>query len=115
PAPRRGGRSPGCAQKNYRPTQARHHREDQTQSRRRRTRRDAGVTGDSAIDSARTGQPMKAVKFIIGLILLVAVAGGAFVLLRHPDWIKRGAHEEDEKEPPTDVPVKVAHVEKATL
>jgi RND family efflux transporter MFP subunit len=58
---------------------------------------------------------MKAIRVIIGLILLVAVAGGAFVLLRHPDWLKRGAREEDEKEAPTDVPVKVAHVEKATL
>ena len=58
---------------------------------------------------------MKALRFITGLILLAAVAGGAFVLLRHPEWITRSAHEEDEKEPQTDVPVKVAHVQKATL
>ncbi|HEV8378378.1 MAG TPA: HlyD family efflux transporter periplasmic adaptor subunit, partial [Tepidisphaeraceae bacterium] len=58
---------------------------------------------------------MKAVRFIVGLILLVAVAGGVFVLLRHSEWFKSSAHEDEEKEAPTDVPVKTAHVEKATL
>jgi membrane fusion protein (multidrug efflux system) len=58
---------------------------------------------------------MKAIRYVIGLILLLAVAGGAFVLVRHPEWLKSTAHEEQEKEGESDVPVKVAHVEKATL
>jgi len=58
---------------------------------------------------------MKAIRYILGLILFVAVAGGAFVLVRHPEWLKGAAHQEQEKEAETEVPVKIAHVEKATL
>jgi membrane fusion protein (multidrug efflux system) len=58
---------------------------------------------------------MKALRIILGIILLIAVVGGGWVLLKHSDWLKGGGRAAEEKEEPTDVPVKIAHVEKATL
>src|SRR5437867_3233470 len=58
---------------------------------------------------------MKAIKYVLGILLLLAVAGGIYVLVRHPDWLKGGAHEDAEKEPETEVPVKTAKVERASL
>ncbi len=58
---------------------------------------------------------MKALRLILKIVLFAAVAGGAWVVLFHSEWLKSEHKEEEEAEPVTEVPVHVAKVGRATL
>jgi RND family efflux transporter MFP subunit len=58
---------------------------------------------------------MKVARFIFGSVLLLAVAAGVWVVVFHGDWLTPSAVHEEEKAPETEVPVKTARVERATL
>ncbi|MBI3858487.1 MAG: efflux RND transporter periplasmic adaptor subunit [Planctomycetes bacterium] len=59
---------------------------------------------------------MKAIRVLVGIVVAVALAAGAWILLFHSDWLK-GAHDEDEDaaEVMAEVPVKVGKITRATL
>src|SRR5690242_7458387 len=58
---------------------------------------------------------MKVLRFIFGTVLLLVLAGGAWVVMFHGDWLTPAAEKEDEKAPETEVPVKTAKVQRAAL
>ena len=58
---------------------------------------------------------MKALRTIVGLIVLACVAAGGWIVMFHSDWFKPHLSEEGEKEVVTDVPVRAAVVTRATL
>ena len=58
---------------------------------------------------------MKALILILKIVLFAAVAGGAWVVLFHSEWVKSEHKEEEEAEPVTEVPVHVAKIGRATL
>jgi len=58
---------------------------------------------------------MKTMRNLIGLLLLIALIGGAWVLRYHTDWLKPAAKEEKKETVEIEVPVKTAKIVKATL
>ena len=59
---------------------------------------------------------MKSVQVSLGILLILAFAGGVWILVRHQEWVK-GAPEEDEDagEVMAEVPVRLGKVARATL
>ena len=57
---------------------------------------------------------MKILRLIIGLVLLVAIAAGAWIVFFHSNWIKP-AREEESAEPETDVAIHAVKITRATL
>jgi membrane fusion protein (multidrug efflux system) len=60
----------------------------------------------------------KTISTALGLLLLLALAGGVWVMIKHPQWIepKAAAEADDDDEPhDTVVPVHVAQISRATL
>src|SRR5258706_610962 len=59
---------------------------------------------------------MKAIRFVIGFLVLAALGTGGWILIRHPEWVK-GAGEEDEDagEPMWEVPVRMGKISRATV
>ncbi len=59
---------------------------------------------------------MKAIRFLPGLLVLAALGTGGWVLIRHPEWVKGEADEdEDAAEVAAEVPVKMGKVARATV
>jgi membrane fusion protein (multidrug efflux system) len=58
---------------------------------------------------------MKAIRIVIKIILFASLAGAAWVVLFHSNWVKPEHKEEEEAEPVTEVPVHVTKITRATL
>ncbi len=59
---------------------------------------------------------MKQLRFALGLLILAALGTGGWILVRHPEWLKGAADDdEDAAEVPAEVPVKLGKVTRATV
>jgi RND family efflux transporter MFP subunit len=58
---------------------------------------------------------MKIIRALIGIVLVLALAAGTWIVLFHSDWFKRSTAEEEERPVETDVPVKTTTITRATL
>jgi len=59
---------------------------------------------------------MKELRFVLGLLVLAALGAGGWILVRHPEWVKGAAgDDEDAAEVMAEVPVKMGKVTRATL
>lgn len=58
---------------------------------------------------------MKALRVVVKIVIFASLAGGAWVILFHSNWVKPEHKEEEEAEPVTEVPVHVVKIKRATL
>jgi RND family efflux transporter MFP subunit len=58
---------------------------------------------------------MKTMRNVIGLIVLMALIGGVWIVRFHSDWLKASAKEEEGEAVTTEVPVQTAKITRATL
>lgn len=58
---------------------------------------------------------MKPIRFLLGLVILLALAGGVWLLVYHSNWLKDAPEAEEEQSEPSEVPVKVAKIQRTTL
>jgi len=58
---------------------------------------------------------MKTVRNLMGLLLLIVLVAGVWIVRFHPEWLKPSAQEEEDETVATEVPVQTARITRTTL